>query len=61
MTKYQIVCGPTAALNITFQILGGFLIQHLDIRVLIVYRLGRDYSEKCHLREAAKNISHIEA
>lgn len=61
MIKYQIACGPMAALNIAFKILRGFLIRHLDIRVLIVYRLGSDYFEKCHLREATKNISHIEA
>lgn len=30
MIKYQIVCGPTATLNITFQIIRGFFMQHLD-------------------------------
>ena len=32
-----------AALNSVFQIIRSFLIQRLDIRVLIVYRLEGDY------------------
>lgn len=30
MIKYQIACGPTAALNITFQIIRGFFMRHSD-------------------------------
>lgn len=41
MIKYQIFCGPPAALNSAFQIIRRFLIRHLDIRALIAYRLDR--------------------
>lgn len=56
MIKCQIVCGDTAALNITCRLQEAFEFGTLDI-----YHLEGDSFLKCYLREATKIMSHVEA